>query len=63
MNEAQSQFIAVCPECSTILRVNFSKLGQHVRCSQCHHTFVAGEAVESAAQRSQERQPSAESSQ
>ena len=55
MNDAQGQFIAVCPECSTILKVSVNKLGQNVRCSQCHQTFVAGEALESASQRSGER--------
>ncbi len=45
VNDAQNQFIAVCPECSTILKVNVNKLGQNVRCSQCHHTFIAGEAI------------------
>ncbi len=44
MNDVQSQFIAVCPECSADLTVNFEKLGQHIACPQCHRTFVAGEA-------------------
>ena len=52
MNDSPAQFIAVCPSCSAILRVNANKLGQNVRCSQCHYTFVGGEALESAAQRS-----------
>jgi predicted Zn finger-like uncharacterized protein len=46
VNDAQNQFIAVCPECSTILKVNVNKLGQNVRCSQCRHTFIAGEAID-----------------
>ena len=52
VNDAQSQFIAVCPECSTILKVNVNKLGQNVRCSQCHHTFIAGEAIDTGSRRS-----------
>lgn len=55
MNDAQSQFIAVCPGCSASLRVNFNKLGQHIACPQCHCTFVAGEANLPATQRSGER--------
>ena len=58
MNDAQSQVIAVCPECETILKVNFTKLGQNVRCSHCHHTFIAGAAIQSAIRRSPE-QPTA----
>jgi predicted Zn finger-like uncharacterized protein len=50
MNDSSGQFIAVCPKCSAILRVNVNKLGHNVRCSQCHHTFVGGEALESPAQ-------------
>ena len=45
VNDAQNQFIAVCPECSTILKVSVNKLGQNVRCSQCRQTFIAGEAI------------------
>jgi DNA-directed RNA polymerase subunit M/transcription elongation factor TFIIS len=44
MNNAQTQFIAVCPACSASLKVNFNKLGQHIACPQCQRTFVAGEA-------------------
>jgi predicted Zn finger-like uncharacterized protein len=51
MSDSPGQFIAVCPSCAAVLRVNVNKLGQNVRCSQCHHTFVAGVALESAAQR------------
>jgi predicted Zn finger-like uncharacterized protein len=51
VNDAQNQFIAVCPECSTLLKVNVNKLGQNVRCSQCHHTFVAGEAIDAGSRR------------
>jgi predicted Zn finger-like uncharacterized protein len=52
VNDSPAQFIAVCPSCSAILRVNVNKLGQNVRCSQCHHTFVGGEALDSAASQS-----------
>ena len=44
MNDAQTQFIAVCPACSANLKVSFNKLGQHIACPQCQRTFVAGEA-------------------
>ena len=50
MNDTQKQFIAVCPQCSTILRVGFNHLGRNVCCQQCHYTFVAGEAIDSAAE-------------
>jgi predicted Zn finger-like uncharacterized protein len=52
VNDSPAQFIAVCPNCAAVLRVNVNKLGQNIRCSQCHHTFVGGEALESAAQQS-----------
>jgi predicted Zn finger-like uncharacterized protein len=52
MNDSPAQLIAACPNCAAVLRVNVNKLGQNIRCSQCHHTFVSGEALESAAQQS-----------
>ena len=55
MNDAQTQFIAVCPACSASLNVSFNKLGQHIAYPQCHHTFVAGEAFLPDNQRSSER--------
>jgi predicted Zn finger-like uncharacterized protein len=60
MDDTQSQLIAVCPECAAIMKVNFSRLGQNVRCPQCHRTFIAGEAVGSPARPSAE-QPAASS--
>ena len=61
MDDSQGQFIAVCPNCSAILRVSVNKLGQNVRCSQCHRTFVGGEALESVAQRSAQPPPQSQS--
>jgi DNA-directed RNA polymerase subunit M/transcription elongation factor TFIIS len=55
MNDAQTQFIAVCPACSASLKVGFNNLGQHIACPQCQRTFVAGEASLPDNQRSGER--------
>src|ERR1700678_1740109 len=55
MNNAQTQFIAVCPACSASLKVSFNKLGQRIACPQCQRTFVAGEASLPENQRSGER--------
>ena len=44
MKNVQSQFIAVCPECSASMKVASNKLGENISCPRCHHSFIAGEA-------------------
>jgi predicted Zn finger-like uncharacterized protein len=46
MNETQTHFVAVCPHCSTSLRVRREFHGQQVRCKRCDQVFLAEEAVE-----------------
>jgi predicted Zn finger-like uncharacterized protein len=43
MNDPQTHFVAVCPHCSTTLRIRRVLAGQLVRCKHCEKTFVAEE--------------------
>src|SRR5262249_27657489 len=44
MNDVQTHFVAVCPHCSTGLRVRRAYIGQLVVCKQCNMSFRAEEA-------------------
>ncbi len=44
MNDTQTHFVAVCPHCSTALRIRRVFAGQQVQCKHCEKTFVAEDA-------------------
>src|SRR5262245_27887728 len=44
MNDVQTHFVAVCPTCSSSLRVRRAYIGQLVVCKQCNMSFRAEEA-------------------
>jgi chromosome segregation ATPase len=41
MNDSQTHFIAVCPQCSTALKIRRVFAGQQVKCKHCEQKFVA----------------------
>jgi uncharacterized protein (DUF983 family) len=43
MNAAQTHFVAVCPHCSTGLKIRRVYLGQRVVCKQCSQSFMGEE--------------------
>ncbi len=44
MNDTQTHFVAVCPHCSTALKIRRVFVGQQVQCKHCEKAFVAEDA-------------------